>query len=394
MIYFKEGESHLQKTAGFVLATIQDNLRSFVILTKELTNSSGDSITEINLQARLLASAFSTAEKLLLLNLYARNPSSLMDEKDQKKASLAGHLSFETYDAEWLYRRSPKFVKPEIMWETLSTFLNYEGAVGIDNLKTDFMYLKNIRNKYLHVFIIKVDPKSFYLIRDFVWLLLVRLFDALPASIRPSAQEILQDCGCDPGIIERIRDLDEDEIIIQVLEKYGNTLNEISNIPNEKNKRLHILKKFVSEDFLNGSVPIYMGGEPVLETTPDGDEVHVEALREDIELAAEINLDCPICTEQRQIHSSGFLHVDVEEVHHREDNEGDYLVHEPPVDAEIIFNHFYCVGCGFFSNEYYLLEKLGFGEILKAKIWFDWDINDGVGKPFEDGIHGVDILEP
>lgn len=394
MIYLREGEAELQKTAEYVLRTIEDNLKSLVILFNEIKDQTEDSAETYNLQARLLTFACTTAEKLLLLNLYARNPLLLIGEKELKRDHLFRDFNYKNYDMNWLFNRSSGFVKPQVMWDTLSTILLQEGTGRLDDLETDFLYLKGIRNKYLHVFIIKVDPKSFYLVRDFVWVLLIRLFDALPSSLSVDTDDTLHTCGCDIDAIARIRELDEEEIVTEVLRKFGQTLNELERISAEDEKRIHLLKKLVSEETLNDSVPQYLGGEAVLDVTPEGEEVHVEKYRKDIILESEVKLDCPICIDQRHIHESGYLHLNVEEVSHREDSEGDYMIHEPPVDAEIVFDHFYCTGCGFYSDDYYLLEKLGYGSVLKTKIWFSWDINDGVGKIFEDDTNGVDILKP
>lgn len=394
MIYLKEGEAKLKKTSEYVITTIKDNLKGLVILFGEVEQRTEENQEAFNLQARLIAFACTTAEKLLLLNLYARNPLLLLGEKDLGRERLFKDFTYEHYDMDWLYKQSANFVKPSIMWDTLNALVAQENTIRLDDLGTDFLYLKDIRNKYLHAFIIRVHPKSFYLIRDFIWVLLIRLFDALPERLGVNTDQTLEDCGCDANDISRVRELDEEEIITQVLKKFGPTLNELSRLRSEDEKRLHLLKKLVSESVLNESIPQYRGMEPVLETTPQSEEVHIGKFRKDIILDSEIKLDCPVCSDQRNIFETGYLLVNVEDVYHREDNEGDFMIHEPPVDAEIVFDHYYCVGCGFYSDDYYLLEKLGYGEVLKTKVWFGWDIEDGVGRPYEDSDSGVDILKP
>ena len=361
-----------------VLATLNDNLKALFSLYEEFWNREPEEQFDINLQARLVALASAAAEKLLLLNIYSRNPLLLLP--NITKEVFLEDMTYSKYDEEWLYEQSSKFIGPLEQWNLLEKFIPSENFKHIDELKSDFNYIKSIRNKYLHVYINRIAPRTFYLIKSFVLVLIIRLLKNLPEDIQPDAKEFLIESGLEENKFDELLELDEAGLIQKVIQTFPRMVDKLASAKNVEKKRSIILSELYTDEYLKTETTDYdLEGAPISFKSPEGEEVTSMSSNEDKILSDEIELTCPKCERDKGETNTAFLLAHVEDVHHHQDSEGVFETWNEPVDADIHFDHYYCISCGFYTDDFYLMEKLGFQEILEKRYWFSWDINIGAG---------------
>lgn len=367
-----------KQVAELVLKTVSDNVEALKHLSDEFREVGPEAHENGNRQARLITFACTAIEKLLMLNLYSRNPLLLLPSEQIKKSHLFKDTTYEFYDSKWLFEQSSGFIDPTEMWKIL------DALIDLSDFSSDYHYVKQIRNKYLHAFILEVAPKSFYLIRYHVWLLIRRLLEDLPEDLEMDASDFLRNAGVDEDDIERFTEFDEEKLKEAVLSTFPEALNELSKLKTQEEKREWMLLQFYKPEFLNQDVTIRdLDGEPKLIMTPEDELTEITEKRSEIIKRSEANIDCPVCLEEREKGQTGFVSIEPYEIIHRQDNEGDYMIFEEPVDAILQFEHFYCICCGFHSSDSYLLEKLGYEEVLEKEYWFGWSVGEGATNYYE-----------
>jgi len=131
--------------------TTKDNLQVLSELSKRFWEMDPDDQEDTNAQARLISIGCAAVEKLVLLNIFARNPILLMPESKISKEMFLKELSYETFDENWLFNQSTYFVKVGEQWALLDKLFNSEDLDPIGEFGAEFEYVKGVRNKYLRV---------------------------------------------------------------------------------------------------------------------------------------------------------------------------------------------------------------------------------------------------
>jgi len=378
-IYLKENRESCFESSAVILATIKDNISALQVLNQDYQKLGFEEKDDHNKQARLITFACTAIEKLLLLHLYARNPLFLLSDKEITKKELLEKTDYKDFCHKWLIERSQSFVGPEEMWEILEKLLHEDGCGSLEEFRPDYHYIKKIRNKYLHATIDHIAPKSFYLIKFYTWLLLIKLLESLPDDLEVDCNAFLSQCGLSEEQVEALSEVNTGDLREKVISTFPKILAELSHKKDMDSKRSLMLHQLFTKSFLEKEIQQYdHEGQAITFLSPDGDEVSDMDSREEVFLRDECNINCPECRIRKNVFKTGFISIDVAEVHHHQNGDGDYETWNEPSEVEFDFGYFYCVECGVHTDDYYLLEKIGYGTALKNKFGVTWDINQGV----------------
>lgn len=150
MIYISDEDSCTEEVDQ-IWPYIEDSLVIFNELFENYIENAGYDNDRVK-QARILTFACIAIEKIILLNLYSRNPLLLQSDEKITKKDLLDEISHKKFNKTWLHNKSNEFISPSEMFILLSEIINSEAKDDIKTLKDDFEFIKKIRNKYLHSF--------------------------------------------------------------------------------------------------------------------------------------------------------------------------------------------------------------------------------------------------
>jgi len=357
---------------------IEDSLVIFNELFDEYIENSGYDKDKVK-QARIITFTCVVIEKIILMNLYARNPLLLMSDDKITKKDLVEDLDHKKFNRIWLHNKSNEFISPSEMFLLLNEILVNEGEDEILDLKDDFEFIKKIRNKYLHSFPLDVPPNTFYLVRYNIFFLLFRLLDVLPKFLDLISTDVLKEIGFDEGKIETIKKFNEDKELAEYLEGFEKLKKRLDKCTTDSEKRKLMREQIYGQAFLNQDVPVfdYNGDQ---KTAFDGnEEIPQTEKRDEVIARQEVLIECPHCArEELEDTKTGYIGISCEGVEHNTDGDGDAEWWNEPIHADLLFDYYFCISCGAFSSESYILENLEYGEIFENLFGIDWDINFGV----------------
>lgn len=356
MKYETNNQEIAKTTVTTALKTVEDNILALSQLVDlhEYQISPTEQSDPIK-NARLISIGVAAIEKLLMLNLYARNPLLLFPDDRIKKTDLILTEGYKKFDMNWLFSSSHTFASVDEMWKLLAAIYSQEKSGDIQKYSDEFEILKRIRNKYLHSFIISQSShasRSLVIAETAIWIILINLIKGLPQYLAVNVDSLFKAAGLSQLQIQHVLENDENalkEVVLKMKSEFHLIKTELSHIQDEPRKRDRLLQLLAVED---------------LQTTKQ----------------KELNLHCPICSPEDDIPHSAYMFLEIEDLEHRIDSDGETHFWEEPWNALIRFNHFYCTHCGFHSNDYFVVEKFGYGTALKHAIWFKWDMNSGAGR--------------
>lgn len=383
MIYLSKNQNISKDACDRILESIHDNLKLLGEFTFNFEKAEFEFENEEYLVARSLSFASVVIEKLVLINLYSRNPLLVIANKSLPSEALYKDLDYAHYNDTWLYKSGPNLKGLDAMWSTLVGVVQAESNDVLSDFDFDFKYLKEVRNKYFHAFIDNLSYDSFHLIRYNLWLLIIRLIEILPSYLAYKHRDILENAGLTDGRIDTLENFNFDEEVKLLLQKFsGMKKTLIEGKKDTLEKRIYLLKKLYSSDHLEKHA-VRTFGASIVQITPNGEEIEQSESFLDFYTRSEITIDCPECLSISDVPRTGYLNLSVDGIEYDIDDEGDAETWKEPVSIDLSFDHFYCTNCAVHSTDRYTLEQIGYREIFKLDFNARWDINEGVTSLYE-----------
>lgn len=383
MIYLTKNQNFSKDTCDRILESIHDNLKLLVEFTYNFEKAEFEFENEEYLVARSLSFASVVVEKLVLINLYSRNPLLIIATKNLSAEALYKDLDFIHYNDTWLYKSGPNLKGLDAMWNTLIGVTQSESNDVLSDFDFDFIYLKEVRNKYFHAFIDNLSYDSFHLIRYNLWLLIIRLIELIPDYLGYKHRDILENAGLSDSRIETLENFNFDVEIKTLLQKFSGMKKTLVDEKKEGlDKRIYLLKKLYPTVHLDKDA-IRTFGTKIVDVSSSGEEIELKETFLEFYTRTEICIDCPECVANSEVSGSGYLSLSVDGVDFDVDDEGDAETWKEPVGIDLSFDHFYCTNCAVHSTDRYMLEQIGYREIFKLDFNARWDINEGVTSIYE-----------